>query len=159
MDFETYYDDECSVKSLGINRYVRHKDFHAYLVACAGDDGFEFVGDPRDFDWHRLSGVGVVSHNAVFDRGIYDFGVLNGWWPQVWFRFWRCTANLCSSRRVPRSLKDAVRVVYGIDISKKVRSDMKGVVWGAVSESMRGKVVRYALEDARMCLCLWFDLN
>ena len=159
VDFESYYDDVCNVRDLKMHKYLNHKDFDAYLVACAGDDGFEFVGHPGDFNWHRLSGVGVVSHNAVFDRGIYEFGVLKGWWPRVVFRLWLCTANLCSSRRVPRSLKKAMKYVYGVDISKEVRDDMMGVKWGSASPVLKRRVVKYALDDARMCLSLWFELK
>lgn len=159
VDFESYYDDECNVRKLGIDKYMGHENFDAYLVACVGDDGYEFVGDPKEFDWTILTGVGIVSHNAVFDRAIYYTGVMNGWWPRVWFKFWLCTANLCSRRRVPRSLKNAMMYVYGEDVSKKTRDDMLGVKWKEVTSDFKRKVMSYALDDARMCLSLWFKLK
>jgi hypothetical protein len=158
VDFESYYDEECSVRKLGIEKYLRHKKFDAYLVAVVGE-GYEFVGDPRDFNWHRLSSGGIVSHNAVFDRSIYQYGVMKGWWPHVWFKFWLCTANLCTKRRVPRSLRDAMMYVYRVDISKKTRDDMMNVKWVDATSDFKRRVMDYALEDARMCLSLWFELN
>jgi hypothetical protein len=159
VDFESYYDDECNVRKLGIRKYLNHCKFDVYLVACVGDDGMEFIGDPRNFNWMWLSGVGVVSHNAVFDRAIYYFGVTNGWWVDVKFKFWYCTANLCTLRRVPRSLDNAVNYIYGFKLSKDVRDAMLGVKWVDLSHDQKVKVIAYARDDARMCLNLWFDLK
>ena len=86
IDFETYYDKVCSIKSLGTRGYFSHPEFDCYMVSVAGDNGFEFVGNPRDFDWSRLAGNVVLSHNASFDQLLYLFGAESGWWDLVGYK-------------------------------------------------------------------------
>ena len=54
LDFETYYDRDCSIKKLGPLGYFSHHSFDAYMVSVVGDDGLEWVGHPKDFDWQLL---------------------------------------------------------------------------------------------------------
>ncbi len=44
LDFETYYDRDCSIKKLGPLGYFSHHSFDAYMVSVVGDDGLEWVG-------------------------------------------------------------------------------------------------------------------
>ena len=71
IDFETYYDDECSITELGIMNYVRHPQFEAYLVSIIGD-GFSWVGEPKEAPWELLHGQQLIAHNASFDRRFLD---------------------------------------------------------------------------------------
>jgi hypothetical protein len=80
LDFETYYDKECSIKTLGPLGYFSHPNFDAYMVSVVGDDGYKFVGHPKDFDWSLIKDSIVLSHNASFDETLYLFGVNKGWW-------------------------------------------------------------------------------
>ena len=41
LDFETYYDKECSIKTLGPLGYFSHPNFDAYMVSVVGDDGYK----------------------------------------------------------------------------------------------------------------------
>ena len=72
LDFETYYDKDCSIKKLGFNCYFSHPDFDAYKLSVVGDDGTSFVGCPKEgFDWSILEGHRVLAHNASFDESLY----------------------------------------------------------------------------------------
>ena len=68
LDYETYYDKNCSIKTLGPLGYFSHPEFDAYRVSVWGDEGTKFVGHPKDFDWDLLEGNRVLSHNASFDE-------------------------------------------------------------------------------------------
>ena len=94
IDFETYYDKECSIKTLGAVGYFNHPLFDAYMVSVVGDEGTSFVGDPRDFDWSIIKGHRALSHNAPFDQSLYLHGVAKQWWPSVDYAEWLCTADL-----------------------------------------------------------------
>ena len=54
LDFETYYDKDCSIKTLGPLGYFSHPNFDAYMVSVVGDEGTEYVGHPKDFNWSLL---------------------------------------------------------------------------------------------------------
>ena len=55
LDFESYYDKDCSISVLGPLGYFSHPDFDAYMVSVVGDDGYVYVGHPKDFDWSKES--------------------------------------------------------------------------------------------------------
>ena len=105
VDFETYYDSECSITTLGPKGYFSHPDFDAYMVTVVGDDGYEFVGSPKDFNWSMLDGHLVLSHNASFDESLYLHGVQNNWWAGCTPAAWHCTADMTAFLGLPRSLK------------------------------------------------------
>ena len=83
LDYETYYDKRCSIKTLGPMGYFSHPDFDAYLLTVKGTDGTEFVGHPKKFNWELLIGNTALSHNASFDETLYLYGATQGWWPEV----------------------------------------------------------------------------
>ena len=75
VDFESFYDSECSITVLGPAGYFSHPSFEAYMVTVVGDDGYVYAGCPREFDWSLLNGNVVLSHNASFDESLYLHGV------------------------------------------------------------------------------------
>ena len=154
LDFESFYDPECSVKTLGPRAYFSHPSFDAYLVTVASDEGFSFVGHPASFDWELLRDQRVVMHNASFDFALYRFGVERGWYPDVPFEC-HCTADMVAYLGLPRSLKDASAAVLHVEVSKAVRSDMKGKRWESMTPEFQEQVKEYALKDAELCLKLW----
>ena len=81
LDYESYYDKECSIRKLGPLGYFNHPDFDAYLMSVVGDDGTNWVGHPKDFEWELLKGQRVLSHNASFDETLYLLGIEKKWWP------------------------------------------------------------------------------
>lgn len=158
LDYETYYDDECSVKKLGPRGYFAHPDFDAYMVTVAGPDGYEWVGHPRDFDWSLLENNRVLAHNASFDESLYLYGVERGWWPLVRYAEWHCTADMVAYCGFPRSLANASAEVFELVVDKTTRDTMKGKRWGGMTPEFRQEVSEYALKDARLCLDLWAAL-
>ena len=75
IDYETYYDKECSIRTLGVLGYFSHPNFDAYMVSVVGTEGTNFVGHPKEFDWSLLDGNVVLSHNASFDETLFLYGV------------------------------------------------------------------------------------
>jgi len=155
LDFETYYDRDCSIKKLGPLGYFSHHSFDAYMVSVVGDDGLEWVGHPKDFDWQLLEGQMVLSHNASFDETLYLYGVTKGWWPKVKPAEWHCTADMAAACGLPRSLKNSTAVAFDLEISKSTRDNMSGKTWDGMSEDFKREVEEYAIKDSVLCLRLW----
>ena len=155
LDYESYYDKSCSIKRLGPLGYFSHPDFDAYMVSVVGDNGYEFVGHPKDFDWSLLEGNRVLSHNASFDETLYFFGVEKGWWPKVDCAEWQCTADMVAACGLPRSLKNATAEAFALEISKTTRDNMAAKRWENMPEDFQKEVRDYALKDSELCLKLW----
>ena len=159
LDYESYYDKECSIKTLGPLGYFSHPDFDAYLMSVVGDDGFEWVGNPKEFDWSLLKGQRVLSHNASFDETLYLFGVKKGWWDSVDVAEWLCTADMVAFCGLPRSLKNSSAELFDLEVSKETRDSMKGKNWDDMDEEFKKEVCEYALKDSVLCLRLWETLK
>ena len=158
LDFESYYDSDCSITTLGPRGYFSHPAFDAYMVTVVGDDGYCFAGHPKDFDWSLLEGDTVVMHNASFDESLYLYGVEKGWYPKVNFNC-HCTADMTAFLGLPRSLKNATAAVFGTEITKTTRDNMKGKQWSTMTEDFKKEVTEYAIKDAELCLKLWQELS
>jgi DNA polymerase I-like protein with 3'-5' exonuclease and polymerase domains len=159
VDFESYYDKDCSISVYGPRGYFSHPKFDAYMVSVVGDNGYEFCGHPKDFDWALLSGQRVLSHNASFDEGLYLYGVEQGWWPTTPYKEWLCTADLTAFLGRPRALKKAVKDVFDVELSKETRDNMKGLDWAEMTPEFKAEVIQYALDDSRWCLKIWQELE
>lgn len=155
VDFESFYSNDCTTKKLGPIGYFSHPDFDAYLVTVVGDNGFSYVGHPKDFDWLLLNGARVLSHNAAFDETLYKFGVAQGWWSACLPAEWHCTADMAAYCGLPRALKGAAAEKFGIIMSKDTRDDMKNKRWQDMSPDFQEEVKAYALKDSEICLQLW----
>lgn len=154
LDFETYYDKDVSITTLGPRGYFSHPEFDAYLVTVVGDNGFRYAGDPRKLDWNVLKDGIVICHNAQFDIALYHYGVEKGWYPYVPFES-HCSADMCAFLGLPRSLKKASAAVLKLTVDKETRSAMRGRRWENMDEAFRAQVVEYAITDAELCLKLW----
>ena len=154
IDFESYYDDEVSITTLGTRRYCMETD--VYMVSIFGE-GFDFVGHPADAPWEKLDDKDVCAHNASFDEMVYYCLVERNIVPFVILR-WHCTADACATNQLPRSLKDASAVLYDIKVDKSVRDKMKGVRYEKMSVPEQTEVVEYARNDAKLCLRIAEDL-
>lgn len=159
VDFETYYDKEVSIRILGPKGYFSHHLFDAYLVTIVGDDGFQYVGCPKQFDWNILNGQRLLSHNASFDQSLYLHGVEQGWWNSCSPAEWHCTADMVAFFGLPRNLKGASETVLGIEISKATRDNMSGKRWEDMTEEFQQEVLAYATKDSELCLALWQKLS
>jgi len=159
IDFESYYSKECSIKTLGPLGYFSHPDFDAYMVSVVADNGFSFVGHPKDFDWSLIGGQTVLSHNASFDETLYLYGVTQNWWPEAKAAEWHCTADMVAYCGLPRSLKNAAAAAYNLTVDKSTRDNMSNKNWATMSEEFKKEVTEYALKDSELCLRLWQDYS
>lgn len=149
IDYETYFDKECSVKTLGNWAYTHHPKFDAYLVAVY--DGHEsWVGHPKDLCWEALEGATLVAHNAGFERSVCNVLAEQGKAP-VLKNTWYCTANMTAYLCSERSLAAALWVLEGKRVSKAIRDEMSGVHWEDLTPDEQRAMSVYADGDAREC--------
>jgi DNA polymerase I-like protein with 3'-5' exonuclease and polymerase domains len=155
VDFETYYDSECSVKPLGGWAYCRHPKFSAYLVSIYSTD-VQFVGRPEDAPWEKIAGRVWLSHNVGFDRMVFERLVEQGKIPAINYATWYDTADLAAWLSVPRNLAGATFHLLGIHVTKELRDvEMKGKVLETMDPALREAVLAYAMDDAALCWLLW----
>lgn len=159
IDFETYYDEECSVKTLGPQAYTRHPDFDAYMVSIVCEDGQEFVGDPRDFDWESIADHWWSSRNKGFDEAVFEWlrreGIVRA---DLWPTKWIDTAALAAYCGMDRSLAGSIKAAYGISLDKGMREWAKGKT--AEDIKAAGKwdaMLNYCLSDSRHDLKFCLD--
>jgi DNA polymerase I-like protein with 3'-5' exonuclease and polymerase domains len=142
IDFETYYDDELTVKRHGALNYLSQTN--AYLVSLVGNN-FEWVGNPLKFDWNRLSDCELWAHNFNFDGAYFLTREL-----PIPGKSFNCSANLAAWLGAPRALDKASRILLGTDgVSKDIRKAMKGRTWHSLSRAEQQAVTEYALTDSR----------
>ena len=159
IDFETYYDKECSVRGATARNYCLHEKFEAYLVAIYAPDEFEFVGHPKDFDWTQLEGRTIIAHNASFEEAIILHLITEKIIAEFKYRI-HCTADMCVYLQLPRTLKGAVYALFDTEIGKEVRDDLKGKTWHDIqNDGTLDAVLEYALDDAVWCWHLWENLS
>lgn len=154
VDFETYYDKDYSITTLGIINYVEDPRFNAYMVSIVGTDGTKFVGDPKDAPWQRMDGHVWVSHNAAFDEAVYR-RLLRENVSDAWPCEWHCTASMSCYFQGPRSLAGASKQFLGKFVDKGIRSAQAGRVADIEELNSDPALVNYALQDSRLCLDLW----
>lgn len=161
IDFESFYDKECSIKVQGVWGYLRHPKADIYLVSVVGDDGYEWVGHPRDFDWTLIEGHRWLAHNMQFDMAVVERCKELGYIPtSIEPGDWACTADLSAYHGLPRNLKGAVEsCLPGVAVSKDTRDAMAGKRWEDMPDDFREEVSKYALHDSRCCLQIWQKLG
>lgn len=159
LDTEAEYDNELSVVTMGPWHYARATNI--YLVTIAGEDGYEFVGHPKDVDWEMLRGARIAMANAQFDLTMLEALSEKGIIPQD-LGFAEVVDVLDMSRYLgrPGSLKGAMESLLGKmlengEMDKGTRTNMKGKKWDTMSDDFKAEVLRYAMDDARFTLALW----
>jgi DNA polymerase I-like protein with 3'-5' exonuclease and polymerase domains len=153
IDFESYYDNDISVSTMGAWHYARATDI--YLVSMAGDDGLRFVGHPKDAPWDQVDGQTWLMHNAAFDLTLTECLIEKGVIPPVKAAAVHDTADMTAYLGYPRSLKEASHFLLGTEVSKDVRDKMKKKQWAAMTPEFQEDVRKYALADAENTLNLW----
>lgn len=152
IDFETYYDKECSVTTLGYYAYTHHPKFDAYLVAVT-DGKTAWVGHPSRFDWQSIHGKTWLAHNASFDRSVFEWLRDTGKIPPVAPDRWLCTAAMSASLQCPRSLEGATKAILGMTVDKGVRARAEGKQAELLLENR--DMEDYARTDAMLCWMIW----
>lgn len=158
IDFETFWSAEVSLKTMGTHAYLRHEQQDIYMLSVVADNGFQYVGRPENFDWVSISGPNfrVLAHNMTFEQQVIirlkELGVVPEEWAPAELH---CTADLCAYLAVPRDLAGACKTIFKEDISKNVRSNMKGRLPKDLSPQELIDLDEYALLDSIWCLKLW----
>ena len=182
IDFETDYDTKAgySLSCMTTDQYCSDPRFNPYLVAIAGRSLFPegtptpgyknrvmmsedangiqlFVGRPESFPWwERVNHHIIAIHNASFDERCLLECMKRGIIPNVLDDVeYVCTADMTAYLMCKRSLKDAMKQLFGRDISKAVRSAMDGRHDTDLSSEEYRALVEYGGSDALECLELW----
>ena len=157
IDFETYYDKDYSVSTMGYDQYCRDPKFDPYMVAVFSKElGIDWVGHPQDFNWCSISNETWISHNAEFDETVYKYAVNRGiikikTEPEDWY----CTADLAVYLSAPRSLAGACKALFGHEMKKTIRDNMKGKRFSELSDDEQQEWLKYAADDAKWCYEIW----
>ncbi len=162
IDFETYYDDELSVTTMGVHNYVRDPRTEIYMVAICGKapEPFACVGSPQHVDWGRFKHATFVAHNAAFDKACFDRLEEQGIIPDDLDITWVCSADLVAHFGLPRGLKDVASTLFNEELNKSTRQNMKGVTYEeARAKGMEDELKEYCLRDAEACWNLWEALH
>ena len=160
VDFETYYDEETSITTLGALQYLRHKDVYPYLVAIYGDD-LQYCGSLARAPWSKIKGALWVSHNTYFDETVFNVAKERGFIktsskPSRW----EDTFDLAGYLNFPRSLARFAEVALGYKHDKTIRDNfLKGKHWEDCTQEEQEKVKAYALKDAELCYALWIKYS
>lgn len=152
IDFETFYTAEYSLSKMSTWAYIHDDRFDAYLVS-AFDGVTKWVGHPTKFDWSSIDNALVLMHNASFDEMVLDhlreLGIVP---PNVKPREVLCTADMVAWLGCKRDLKTASRELLHTEISKAVRSGMKGRTYqDAVEAGDEQALLDYGADDAVLC--------
>jgi hypothetical protein len=147
IDFETYYDKECTVASLGAVKYVHHPRFEALLVSIYSDD-LEYVGRVEEAPWDKIDGHVWIAHNASFEAAIVHYylptlGITAT--PSKWID----TQHLAAYSGRPKSLKGAVQSVFGVDLDKQIRADALGKTREDFTDEEWEEFEKYCLDDSK----------
>lgn len=157
IDFETFYSKKIkvSVKTMIAEQYCNHPMFDAYMVSVS--DGKNcWAGHPKDFNWSSLNGATLLSHNAYFDKTVYEALVAKGLAPVVKYADWLCTANMTAYLCNRRSLDMSVEHLLGVKLDKSARSDAAEKHWPAdFTEAEQSSMRSYARNDAFYCWLLF----
>ena len=147
VDFESYYDAEISVTTMGLTNYVAATE--AYLVSVVSD-GIEFcgsVGDLREHLPELLQGnpeLEFWAANSNFDQALWE-----KYFPKT-ARPWKCILDRAACAQMPRHLAGVTKTVLGIELDKGIRDDMKGRPFESLSEERQQQVTEYCLQDSRV---------
>ena len=154
IDFETYYDKENSITTLGQWHYLRNPASDIYLVSIHGP-GVDYVGSPKNAPWAKIDGHKWIAHNYSFDGAVIERLREQGC-VQAKPVAWDCTANLSVAVGAPRNLLGASRELLGRIIDKDPRDKMHSKKWSDVENTEFGKeVLEYTRQDAQACFGIY----
>lgn len=169
LTMRQYADDkrfDCYLVSLAI----KSDDAEKFGIDVAGWEDFEYkspsTGEtvslkavakhPSEINWMQFDGATLVQHNANFDCEVLRRLVKDGKVPEFEHKVVD-TADMIAYLGIRRSLQAGMKFVFGIEVSKKVRSDMDGKRVEQLSPSEREALYRYGTDDAVHCFMLWLE--
>lgn len=151
LDFETYFDDEYTLKKLTTETYVRDPRFEAHGVGLYFPAKGRSVWVPQDqvhsvfaaMDWTKVM---AVAHHAQFDGLILSHHY--GKSPAKWV----CTMSLA---RMVRGLHNRVSLAalaeaYGMAEKSVPYNAMRGMHWGQMYPELRQTLADGCLHDCEL---------
>jgi len=157
VDFETFYSKKLRYGLVQMipEQYCAHELFDPYLLSVS-DGTACWSGSPRDFNWESLRGRHLLSHNARFDRAVYNEMVKRGLAPDLQPPSWHCTANLAVYMCNRRSLQESVEHLFNHRVSKEYRGVADAKHWPKdFTEAERKQLLDAGRSDALWCWRLW----
>ena len=76
LDFETYFDSECSLRKLSYEQYINHPSFKVHCVGIKINDQPTFVINQNIQEYLETliqDDTIVVAHNMLFDGAVLEF--------------------------------------------------------------------------------------
>lgn len=165
VDFESYYDKDVTLKKLGYYHYLRAEvpglkpqDF-IYMVSIVCDDGFRWVGHPKDVPWERINGLTWLCWNAMMELHCEErLRELNIIPKKVQPLKWIDVSQLAVYNGAPRNLEQAMLFFYGFKADKTMRSKAKGKTGAKLKElGLWDAMCEYALHDGDYPLRIWLE--
>lgn len=148
LDYETYYDKQVSVRTLGAGQYAAHPQNEIYLLSvCDGHQSW--VGHPRDFTWSVLEDYdGMVSYNALFEQSMTEIGLPRmGIDPGPALTIpWYDASDLGTYVMQTTNLNATIKKAYGQSLDKAARGSMEGKTWDQCADQAR--MTEYARRDS-----------
>lgn len=143
IDFETYYDKDVSVVTLGNPNYVAKADAYIVSASIGGEAFCGTIAEMGDM-CHNLSQdptVLPVAANSNFDQGF---------WEKYFPKFtkpWHCVLDQGCVAQNPRALAGLAKNVLNRPMDKTTRDEMKGVHYEELTPERQEHVQRYCLND------------
>jgi DNA polymerase len=144
VDFETYYDKELSVVTLGLHNYVRQSD--AYIVAVK-TPGWSWCGPVAEFG-NKFGGSWITDPDTQFWAANSNFD--QAFWEKYFPKTahpWRCVLDRAAFHQLPRDLAGVSRVHLKKTMDKATRDEMKGVRFESLTPERQKQVIDYCATD------------
>lgn len=151
IDFETYFDSDCTLKKLNPIEYIKHPKFDVLGASIIHQSawhirkGFRPTDNLKAFlDKLDPSETVVLAHNTQFDglilTQIFDFHPA----------YWMDSLSMARGKlRLESYSLAALAQHFGLPAKKKIES--KGKYWSQLTEQERLDLIEYADHDAELC--------
>lgn len=151
IDFESYYDEEVSVKTLGNVNYA--KKSYAYIVSIVrGNAGW--CGEIKDVYGPAENPKSCpqslrpdpekdypLAANSNFDETFWDVNFPKFKNP------WNCVLDRARGRQLPDNLEALAKIVLNRVVDKSIRTGLKGKHWDNLSPEAKQVTLDYCLND------------
>lgn len=147
IDFETYFDSECTLKKLNYIQYLNHPKFEVIGAAILHGNRHEFLTHDElvDFlDDLDPAETSVLAHNTLFD------GCILAWRYNFHPRKWLDTLSMAKGKLAsPSHSLDAVAQHFGLP--RKKSATFKGKTWNELTREEQRNLEDYARHDVWLC--------
>jgi DNA polymerase len=161
LDFETYYDDQYSLRRMTPAEYILNPRFETILVACKADDGPHEVVDAPDFPkWlaqYPAEDTTTITFNALFDNAILAWRY--GYVPSTMLDAMAMARALLGHKLVRFNLA-ALSEHFGLDAKADAIHKVKGLNRAAIMSvpALWKEFGEYALRDNMNCESIFAKL-